>query len=637
MSLHPVLAAVTDRIVRRSHPYRSAYLARLDAARLKGVHRSALACTNLAHGFAAFPANDKLVLKQQKAPSVAIVSAYNDMLSAHQPFERFPHIIKEAVRSAGGVAQFAGGVPAMCDGVTQGQPGMELSLFSRDTIAMATAVALSHNMFDAAVYLGVCDKIVPGLLIGALHFGHLPAVFVPAGPMTTGISNSEKAKVRQLYAQGKVGREELLESEAQSYHGPGTCTFYGTANSNQMLMEVMGLHMPGSAFITPNTPLRDALTAASARRAVEISAEGKTYIPVGHVVDEKAIVNAIVALLATGGSTNHTLHLIAMAKAAGIVIDWNDFDELSTVVPLLTRIYPNGEADVNHFQGAGGPGFVIRELLDAGLLHEDVTTVMGKGLRTHCTEPFLQGDEVVWRPATESSGDAEVLRPASDPFSPDGGLRLLTGNLGRAVIKVSAVKAKHRVVEAPAIVFNSQEDFMLAYKAGKLDRDFVAVVRYQGPRANGMPELHALTPALGSLQDAGRRVALVTDGRMSGASGKVPAAIHVSPEVLAGGPLGRVRNGDLIRLDANGGTLQALVDEAEWSARSIEPADLSASHVGMGRELFAVFRASVSEAEKGAATFALPPPLHLPQEQDNPLAVPEEQSFSDEDFLVTRR
>jgi len=637
MSLHPVLAATTERIVERSRPYRSAYLARLDAARLKGVHRGALACTNLAHGFAAFPQNDKLLLKQQKAPSIAIVSAYNDMLSAHQPFERFPRIIKEAVGAAGGVAQFAGGVPAMCDGVTQGQPGMELSLFSRDTIAMATAIALSHNMFDAAVYLGVCDKIVPGLLIGALHFGHLPAVFIPAGPMTSGLPNSEKAKTRQLYAQGKVGRDALLESEAQSYHGAGTCTFYGTANSNQMLMEVMGLHMPGAAFITPNTPLRDALTAAGARRAVEISAQGETYLPVGHVVDEKSIVNAIVALLTTGGSTNHTLHLVAMARAAGIVIDWNDFNTLSGVVPLLTRIYPNGDADVNHFHAAGGTGFVIRELLEAGLLHEDVTTVLGKGLRAHCAEPFLDGDSVTWRAAPETSADRDVLRSASEPFSADGGLRLLSGNLGRAVIKVSAVKPQHRVVEAPAIVFNSQEEFMLAYKAGKLDRDFVAVLRYQGPRANGMPELHALTPALGSLQDAGRHVALVTDGRMSGASGKVPAAIHVSPEVLAGGALGRVRDGDMIRLDAEAGSLQALVPDSEWNQRAIESADLSASHVGMGRELFAMFRGSVGTAEEGAATFALPPPLHLPEEHNNPLAVPEDQSFSDEDSLLTRQ
>jgi phosphogluconate dehydratase len=484
----------------------------------------------------------------------------------------------------------------MCDGITQGRDGMELSLYSRDVIAMSTAIALSHDMFDGALMLGVCDKIVPGLLIGALHFGHLPAVFIPAGPMTTGLPNSEKAKIRQLYAQGKVGREALLESESQSYHGPGTCTFYGTANSNQMLMEVMGLHMPGAAFITPNTSLRDALTAAGARRAVEITAQGKDYIPVGHVVDEKSIVNAIVVLLATGGSTNHTLHLIAMAKAAGIVIDWDDFDALSSVVPLLTRIYPNGEADVNHFQAAGGPGFVIRELLDAGLLHEDVMTVLGRGLRAHCAEPFLDGDAVVWESAPQASADDKVVRPVSAPFSADGGLRLMSGNLGRAVIKVSAVKAEHRVVEAPALVFNSQEDMMNAYKAGKLDRDFVAVVRYQGPRANGMPELHALTPALGVLQDAGRRVALVTDGRMSGASGKVPAAIHVSPEVLAGGPLGRVRDGDMIRLDAETGVLQALVDEAEWDARGNEPADLSANQVGMGRELFAMFRNAVGPA-----------------------------------------
>jgi phosphogluconate dehydratase len=636
MSIHPAVAAVTERIVERSRPYRTAYLSRLDAARGQGVHRSALSCTNLAHGFAAFPANDKLVLKQQRAPSVAIVSSYNDMLSAHQPFERFPQIIRDAVRSAGGVAQFAGGVPAMCDGITQGQPGMELSLFSRDTIAMATAVALSHNMFDAAVYLGVCDKIVPGLLIGALHFGHLPAVFIPAGPMTTGMSNADKAKTRQLYAQGKLGREELLEAESKSYHGAGTCTFYGTANSNQMLMEVMGLHLPAAAFITPNTPLRDALTREAARRAVEISALGESYTPVGHVVNEKTIVNAIAALLATGGSTNHTLHLVAIARAAGIVIDWNDFNELSAVVPLLARIYPNGDADVNHFHAAGGTGFVIRELLDAGLLHEDVTTVLGPGLRSHCAEPFLEGDKVVWKPAPQASGDENVLRPAAAPFSADGGLKLLTGNLGRAIIKISSVKPQHRVVQAPAVVFDSQEAFMQAYKAGELNRDFVAVVRYQGPRANGMPELHALTPALGSLQDAGRHVALVTDGRMSGASGKVPAAIHVSPEVLAGGALGRVRNGDMIRLDAEKETLQVLVPADEWDARTDETADLSTNRSGMGRELFSMFRASVSAAEEGAATFHLPPPLNMPEESDNQLAVPEDQSFSDEDSLVSR-
>ncbi|OGB23227.1 MAG: phosphogluconate dehydratase [Burkholderiales bacterium RIFCSPLOWO2_02_FULL_57_36] len=634
MSVHPVLTSVTGRIAKKSEPYRSAYLTRLEAARRHGPQRGALSCTNLAHGFAAFPANDKLVLRQQKQPSVAIVSSYNDMLSAHQPFEHFPKIIKDAARAAGGVAQFAGGVPAMCDGVTQGQPGMELSLFSRDTIAMATAVALSHNMFDAAVYLGICDKIVPGLLIGALHFGHLPAVFIPGGPMTTGLPNSEKSRIRQLYAQGKLDRAALLEAEAQSYHGPGTCTFYGTANSNQMLMEVMGLHVPSSAFVTPNTPLRTALTAAATRTAIDISELGGRYTPVGQVVDEKSIVNAIVMLLATGGSTNHTMHLIAIAKAAGIVTDWDDFNELSSAVPLITRIYPNGEADVNHFQAAGGPGFVIRELLDAGLLHDDVMTILGKGLRAHCAEPFLQDDEVIWKPAAEISGDENVLRSAAAPFAADGGLRLLSGNLGRAVIKVSAVKQQYRVVEAPAIVFDSQEALMDAFHAGELNRDFVAVVRFQGPRANGMPELHSLTPALGSLQDAGHRVALVTDGRMSGASGKVPAAIHVSPEALAGGALGRVRNGDMMRVDAEAGVLQALVPEPEWSARDTAPADLSANQVAMGRELFAMFRHTVSTAEEGATTFALPPLVANVKQGGAMLPHADAAPFSDEDTMI---
>jgi phosphogluconate dehydratase len=537
------------------------------------------------------------------------------------------------VRQVDAVAQFAGGVPAMCDGVTQGQPGMELSLFSRDTIAMGTAVALSHNMFDAALYLGVCDKIVPGLLIGALHFGHLPAVFVPAGPMTSGMSNKEKARIRQLYAQGKATREELLECESASYHGAGTCTFYGTANSNQMLMEFMGLHLPGAAFVTPGTPLRDALTAAAAQRAVAICQQG-SYTPVGHVVDEKSIVNAVVGLLATGGSTNHTLHLVAIAKAAGIVIDWDDFNELSAVVPMLTRIYPNGDADVNHFNAAGGPGFVMRELLDAGLLHDDVNTILGKGLRAHCAEPFLDGDKVVWKPSAALSGDTEVLRPASSPFAADGGMILVSGNLGRAVMKISAVKEQHRIVEAPALTFSSQEDFMHAYKSGHLDRSFVAVIRFQGPRANGMPELHALTPALANLQDAGRHVALVTDGRMSGASGKVPAAIHVSPEVLAGGPLGLVRDGDIIRLDATTGTLQALVPDDVWHARSMATADLSPSHIGMGRELFTMFRNSISEAEAGATTFPLPSPIPttvpLHEGADTGEIVP----GSDEDTLI---
>lgn len=606
-TLHPVIVAVTQRIADRSRPYRQSYLARLEQVKKGGVQRGGLSCTNLAHGFAAFPTNDKLVLRQQEKPSIAIVSAYNDMLSAHQPFARFPELIKTAVREAGGVAQFAGGTPAMCDGVTQGRDGMELSLFSRDTIAMATAIALSHDMFDAAVYLGVCDKIVPGLLIGALHFGHLPAIFIPAGPMTSGMSNPQKAKIRQLYTQGQATREELLEAESQSYHDVGTCTFYGTANSNQMLMEVMGLHLPGAAFITPNTPLRDALTAAAGRRAVEIACNGRQYTPIGRLVDEKAIVNAVIALLATGGSTNHTLHLVAIAKAAGIVIDWNDFDALSNVIPLLSRIYPNGNADVNHFHAAGGTGFVIRELLDAGLLHEDVLTVVGQGLRTHCSEPLLIDAVLGWHPVTEVSGDTEVLRGAAEPFSVDGGLRLMQGNLGRAIMKISAVRAEHRVVKAPAIVFESQGEFNKAFKAGLLDRDFVAVLRFQGPRANGMPELHALTPALGILQDAGRQVALVTDGRMSGASGKVPSAIHVTPEILAGGPLGLVKNGDMILVDGEAGTLDALVDPTEWALRSIEQSDLQANEVGMGRELFAMFRHAVTAAEEGATTFGLPP------------------------------
>lgn len=634
MALHPVVEQVTNRIIKRSRPSRAAYLAHLEAARIQGVQRGALSCTNLAHGFAAFPANDKLKLKEYKKPSVAIVSSYNDMLSAHQPFEYYPQVIKEAVREVDAVAQFAGGVPAMCDGVTQGQPGMELSLFSRDTIAMATAVAMSHNMFDSALYLGICDKIVPGLLIGALHFGHIPGIFVPGGPMTTGISNKEKAAIRQRYAKGEATRDELLEGESKSYHGAGTCTFYGTANSNQMLMEMMGLHMPGAAFITPGTPLRDALTKAASHQAVKISQQGGEYMPIGRIVDEKSIVNAIVALHATGGSTNHTLHLVAIARAAGIVIDWNDFDELSKVVPSLTRIYPNGEADVNHFQAAGGPGFIIRELLDAGLAHEDVNTILGHGLRAHCKEPFLGEDgKVVFRDVAEKSGDDAVLRPASNPFANNGGMVLVQGNLGRAVMKISAVKSDYHVIEAPAITFDSQEAFMDRYKAGELNRDFVAVIRFQGPRANGMPELHALTPALSNLQDAGFKVAMVTDGRMSGASGKVPAAIHVSPEILAGGPLGLVRDGDLIRVNATTGELDALVPDEVWAARSMATADLSKSHIGMGRELFAMFRAHSSPAEQGAASFPLPSPIDTTVPLHEGAHVEEGQPGSDEDFL----
>ena len=606
MSLHPTVAAVTDRIRQRSASSRSAYLARIEQARTTGPARQGRSCTNLAHTFAASPSDDKTVLRGARWPNIGIVSAYNDLVSAHQPLERFPALIKQAAREAGAVAQFAGGVPAMCDGVTQGQTGMELSLFSRDVIAMATAVALSHNVFDAVLCLGVCDKIVPGLLIGALHFGHLPTIFVPGGPMSSGVPNAEKAKIRQLYAQGKVGREELLEAESKAYHDPGTCTFYGTANSNQMLMEVMGLHLPGAAFVPPNTSLRDALTQEAARRAARITALGDSYLPIGHVIDERALVNGIVGLLATGGSTNHTLHLIAVAHAAGIRIDWDDFNDLSAVVPLLARVYPNGAADVNQFHAAGGIGFLISELLDAGLLHGDVLTVVGEGLAHYREEPYLDHDKLAWRPVPRSSGDENVLRPRTQPFSPDGGLKVLNGNLGRAVIKISAVKPEHRVIEAPALVFDNQEALMEAFDRGELNRDLVAVVRYQGPRVNGMPELHKLTPPLGVLQDQGFKVALVTDGRMSGASGKVPAAIHVTPECLLGGPLAKVRNGDVIRLDGERGVLEAKVPETEWALRQPEPVDLSDYQHGLGRELFAAFRANATEAERGALSFVAP-------------------------------
>lgn len=606
MSVHPKLAEVTARIIARSQGPRSRYLARLEKAASKEPLRKGLACTNQAHAWAAAPENDKIMMREMRQPNLGIVSAYNDMLSAHQPFEAFPAIIKEAVRQSGATAQFAGGVPAMCDGVTQGQPGMELSLFSRDVIAMSTAVGLSHNVFDSVVCLGVCDKIVPGLLIGALQFGHMPTVFVPAGPMTSGIANSEKAKARQLFAEGKCGREELLASEEGSYHGAGTCTFFGTANSNQMLMEVMGLHLPGAAFVNPNTPLREALTVAAAQRAIAITYKGDEFTPVGKVVDEKCIVNGIVGLMATGGSTNHTIHLIAIARAAGIIIDWSDFDDLSAIIPLLAKIYPNGSADVNHFHAAGGMGFLIRELLDAGLLHEDVLTVAGKSLRPYANEPFLGEDgKAVWRPAPLEPVDDNVVRHASNPFSADGGLRLLAGNLGRSVIKISAVKPENRCVEAPAIVFDDQDDVLAAFKRGELEKDFVVVLRFQGPRANGMPELHKLTPVLGLLQDRGFKVALVTDGRMSGASGKVPSAIHMTPEVLNGGPLGKVRNGDIIRLDADAGVVEAKVDAAEWAARTVDTADLSANEHGMGRELFATFRAAATGAEEGAISMGL--------------------------------
>ena len=599
-TLHPTIARVTERIRARSAAQRAAYLARIERAIAHGPVRKGLSCTNLAHAFAAFPANDKQVLRELRQPNLAIVSAYNDMLSAHQPFEHYPELIKRALRERGATAQFAGGVPAMCDGVTQGQPGMELSLFSRDTIAQATAVALSHNTFDGVLYLGVCDKIVPGLFIGALTFGHLPAVFIPAGPMTTGIPNKDKARTRQLFAEGKIGRDALLEAESQSYHGPGTCTFYGTANSNQMLMEVMGLHLPGTAFINPGTPLRDALTAAAAKRAAAITALGDEFIPVGRMIDERSLVNAVIALLATGGSTNHTMHLVAMGRAAGVALNWDDFNDLSDVIPLLARVYPNGDADVNQFHAAGGTAYLIRELADAGLLHRDAHTVMGEGLDAYFADPWLDDGRLAWRPAAAGTGNDNILRPTEAPFSATGGLKLLTGNLGRSVIKVSAVKPEHRVVQAPAIVFDDQDDVMAAFERGELERDFIAVIRYQGPRANGMPELHKLTPPLGVLLGRGFKVAIVTDGRMSGASGKVPAAIHVTPEALCDGPIGRIRDDDMILLDAERGVLEVLVDADEFAQRKVGAHDLSAYHWGIGRELFDGFRARSSGAEEGA-------------------------------------
>jgi len=598
--LHERIRSVTERIRERSAPTRRAYLDRMQEARSTDAVRARLSCTNLAHGFAAMDPSDKEKLRAARWPNLAIVSSYNDMLSAHRPLERYPELLKLGAREVGAVAQFAGGVPAMCDGVTQGQAGMELSLFSRDTIAMATGIALSHDMFDGVLCLGVCDKIVPGLLMGALAFGHLPSVFVPAGPMPSGIPNKEKARIRQLYAEGKVGRDALLESEAKSYHSQGTCTFYGTANSNQVLMEVMGLHLPGAAFVPPNTSLRDALTSAAAKRAARITSLGDNYLPLARIVDERAIVNAIVALLATGGSTNHTIHLIAVARAAGLIVNWDDFNDLSEIVPLLARIYPNGTADVNHFHAAGGTGFLIRELLSSGLLHADTTTIMGDGLERYTHEPYLGNDGLAWRPAPEQSGDENVLRPMTNPFGADGGLKLLKGNLGRAVIKTSAVQPQHRVVEAPAIVFDDQESVIRAFKAGELHRDCVVVVRYQGPRANGMPELHQLTPTLSSVQSKGFNVALVTDGRMSGASGAVPAAIHVTPECLVGGMLERVRNGDIIRLDSYAGVLEARVSSEELNARSTTRPDLSRNEHGVGRELFAAFRRCAGDAESGA-------------------------------------
>ncbi|MFN0184978.1 MAG: phosphogluconate dehydratase [Aquabacterium sp.] len=606
--MHAEIDCVLARIRQRSATTRTAYLAQVDAlgARPPGAQR--LGCANLAHALATLPVDHRLRIVAERAPNLALVSAYNDMLSAHRPYESYTTMLRDAAVAVGATLQMAGGVPAMCDGVTQGQPGMELSLFSRDVIAMATAVALSHDMFDGVLLLGVCDKIVPGLLIGALQFGHLPCVFVPAGPMSSGLSNPAKAAVRERHTQGLASRDELMAAEQAAYHGDGTCTFYGTANSNQMLLEAMGLHVPGAAFVHPHDPLRAALTHQALTDALRLAAQPGRPAAIGRLVDERCIVNAMVALLATGGSTNHLIHWVAVARAAGIVIDWDDFDTLSSVVPLLARVYPNGQADVNAFQQAGGPSFVIRELVQAGLMYGDVVTVDERGLDAHRMQPGLREGRLQWSMAPVDSGDTDVLRPASSPFSASGGLRLLQGNLGRSVIKVSAVPESHHVVQAPARVFDSQADLLAAFNAGELDRDVVVVVRFQGPQANGMPELHKLTPPLAVLQGRGRQVALVTDGRMSGASGKVPAAIHITPEASAGGPLSRVRDGDIIRLDAVSGRLDALVDDAVWLARdaaTVSHAQRLEAAAGFGRELFAGMRRHVSGAEQGAFTWTM--------------------------------
>ncbi len=600
--MHPIVEKVTQDVIERSRTSRTAYLNYIDVLAKDGPVRSKLACGNLAHGFAACSAAEKADLTGETKANIAIITSYNDMLSAHQPYKDAPDQIKAAVAKAGGVAQVAGGVPAMCDGITQGQPGMEMSLFSRDLIAMTTAIGMSHNMFDGAMYLGVCDKIVPGLLIGALSFGHLPAIFVPAGPMPSGITNKEKARARQAYAVGKIGRKELLESESASYHAPGTCTFYGTANSNQMMMEIMGLHLPGSSFVNPYTPLRDELTAEAARQVLKFTALGDDYRPIAHMVSEKAIINAVIGLLATGGSTNHTMHLIAIARASGITLNWDDFDNLSKAIPQLTKIYPNGPADVNHFHAAGGMGVLIAELLRNGLLHEDILTVADKkGMNSYTEEPKLIDDKLVWQPCPEASLDKEVLSSVDKPFAKSGGLHVMKGNLGRGVSKLSAVSEDHQIVEAPAVVFDDQEDFLAAFQRGELEKDFVAVIRFQGPRANGMPELHKLTPPLGVLQDKGFKVALVTDGRMSGASGKVPSAIHLCPECEMGGPLAKVQDGDIIALNLQTGDVNALVDAEEFDKRVPVPNRSNNHHYGQGREMFGGFRLGASTAETGAS------------------------------------
>ena len=599
--MNPVIDKVTQQIIERSKDTRSAYLKKIEKAREQGPHRGVLSCGNLAHGFAACSKQEKSDLTALTKANIGIVSSYNDMLSAHQPYEAYPAIIKKAIADVGSVAQFAGGVPAMCDGVTQGQPGMDLSLMSRDVIAMSSAVGLSHNMFDGALMLGICDKIVPGLVMSALTFGHLPFIFVPAGPMESGIPNKEKARVRQLYAQGKVGRDELLESESKSYHSAGTCTFYGTANSNQLVVEVMGLHLPGSSFVNPGTELRDALTKAAAVQATRITDLGTEYTPIGHIVDEKAVVNGIVALLATGGSTNHTMHLVAMARAAGIIVNWDDFDALSSVTPLITRIYPNGQADINHFQAAGGMAFLFKQLLSAGLLHNDVNTICGKGLEKYTKEPKLIDGELVWVDGTDESLDKDVIATCDNPFKPDGGLSVLEGNLGRAVIKTSSIREGKSVVKAPAVVFESQHDIDAAFQAGDLNKDCVVVVRYQGPRAIGMPELHKLTPPLSVLQDKGYSVALVTDGRMSGASGKVPAAIHLYPEALDGGLINKVQNGDIVEVNADTNTVHLHVSDEELAKRTPFVKDLSEEREGMGREMFNGLRRVLTTPEEGAS------------------------------------
>jgi phosphogluconate dehydratase len=603
--MNPTVAKVTQRIIDRSKRTRAAYLARIESARSKTVHRAQLACGNLAHGFAACQPDDKAMLKSLTHNDIAIITAYNDMLSAHQPYEHYPERLRKALNSAGAIGQVAAGVPAMCDGVTQGQDGMELSLMSREIIAMSAAIGLSHNMFDGALYLGICDKIVPGLVMGALSFGHLPAVFIPAGPMASGLPNKEKVRIRQLYAEGKLDRAAMLDAEAASYHSAGTCTFYGTANSNQMLMEMMGLHLPGSSFVQPDSPLRDALTDAAAIQVTRLTENSGNYLPIGRLVDEKVIVNGIVALLTTGGSTNHTMHLVAMARAAGIIINWDDFSDLSDVVPLLARIYPNGPADINQFHDAGGTSLVIRELLKGGLMHEDVNTVVGFGLQRYTLEPWLDKGALAWREGPETSPAPQVISSLANPFEHHGGTKVLAGNLGRAVMKTSAVPVTHQVIEAPAVVFESQHDVGPAFDAGELNKDCVIVVRYQGPRANGMPELHKLMPPLGVLLDRGYKIALVTDGRLSGASGKVPSAIHVTPEACTGGLLAKVRTGDMIRVNGITGELSLLIDERELAQRVVTQPDLSAGHIGSGRELFGALRSQLSGAEEGASCITL--------------------------------